>query len=54
VSVIETAADRDLTEISRMNYYECVPIRYEHFTGFGLNTKLKARVVIAYGFREIA
>jgi hypothetical protein len=54
VSVIETAADRDLTEISRMNYYECVPIRYEQFTGFGLNTKLKARVVIAYGFREIA
>ncbi len=52
VSVIETT--NGLDELSRMNYYNCIPIKYEHLTGFGLNTKLKAKVVIAYGYAEIA
>jgi hypothetical protein len=52
MSVIETTDG--INEFFRMNYFNCIPIRYEHFTGFGLNTKLKARVVLAYGFSEIA
>ena len=50
--VIETTDGTSSTEYQRFNYYNCIPIRYEHIYGFGLNTKLKARVVIAYGFRE--
>ncbi len=50
MSVIETTDG--LTEISRRNFYGVMPIKYEHIYGFGLNTKLKARIVIAYGFWE--
>jgi hypothetical protein len=39
-------------EIGRTNYFECFPIRYEQFTGFGQVEKLKERLVIAYGFSE--
>ena len=52
LTAIETTDGYD--EVSRMNYFFCIPIRYEHLSGFGLNTKLKARVVLAYGSREIA
>lgn len=40
------------TEIYRNNFFEIVPIRYDHFYGFGQDIKLKARLVIAYGFWE--
>ena len=43
-----------LTETERYNYHECIPIKYEQIYGFGLNIKLKARIVIAYGWREHA
>ncbi|MBI3447522.1 MAG: hypothetical protein HY049_01180 [Acidobacteria bacterium] len=39
-------------EIGRTNYFECFPIRYENFTGFGQPEKIKERVVVAYGFQE--
>jgi hypothetical protein len=39
-------------ETGRTNFFECFPIRYEQFTGFGQVEKIKERVVIAYGFSE--
>ena len=39
-------------EVGRINYFECFPIRYEQFTGFGQVEKVKERVVIAYGFSQ--
>ena len=36
----------------RRNYYGCFPIRYEQFTGFGLDTKIKARVVLSFNVAE--
>jgi len=39
-------------EISRTNYFECFPIRYEHFAGFGQPEKVKVRIVVAYGHQE--
>ncbi len=52
VSIIETTNGID--ELSRKNYFEAIPIKYEHFYGFGQDMKLKARVVIAYGWWENA
>jgi hypothetical protein len=52
VSIIQTVDGTYSTEIRRYNHFECIPIKYEHIYGFGLNTKLKARIVIAYGIRE--
>lgn len=52
MSIIETTDG--VTETSRKNYYECITIKWEAIYGFGLNNKLKARVVIAYGFWENA
>ncbi|MGC9471592.1 MAG: hypothetical protein ACP5D1_08610 [Bacteroidales bacterium] len=52
MSLIETTDGTPGTEIMRYNHYECIPIRYEHIYGFGLNAKLKVRIVIAYGWRE--
>jgi len=52
MSIIETADGNIQSEISRRNYYECLPKIYEIFYGFGQSDKLKARVVIAYGFWE--
>lgn len=46
VSIIE---EDNGTEISRKNYYECFPIKYEQFEGFSLYAKLQTRVVIAFG-----
>jgi len=37
-----------------MNYHRVFPIKYEIIDGFGLDTKLKARVIISYDFSEIA
>ena len=47
MSIIETTNGTD--ELSRLDYLEVRPIKYEHIYGFGLNTKLQARVVLAYG-----
>lgn len=52
MSIIETTDG--VTETSRKNYYECISIKWELIYGFSLNKKLKARVVIAYGFWENA
>jgi len=52
MSLIETTDGTPNTEYQRFNFYEAIPIKYEHFYGFGQNNKLKARVVIAYGFWE--
>lgn len=49
LSVIDMNGD---TETGRTNDFECFPIRYEQFTGFGQVEKIKERVVIAYGFSE--
>jgi len=53
ISVIESDLKVPPVESSRRNYYECFPIRYEHFYGFGLNTKLKARIVFSFDWWEI-
>jgi len=52
MSIIETTNGTD--EISRRNFFHCIPIRHEFYYGFGLNTKLKFRVVMAYGYWENA
>jgi Collagen triple helix repeat (20 copies) len=49
MSVIEMNGD---TETGRTNFFQCFPIRYEQFTGFGQVEKLKERVVVAYGHAE--
>jgi hypothetical protein len=49
-SIIETVDG--INEISRRNYFESLPIKYEQFYGFGQDLKLKARVVIAFGWWE--
>jgi hypothetical protein len=51
-SIIETVDG--INEISRRNYFESLPVKYEQFYGFGQDTKLKARVVIAFGYWENA
>ena len=52
MSVIEV--DNGGTEISRRNYFEVFPIKYEIYDGFGMYTKIKARVVISYAWGEDA
>ncbi len=52
MSVIETTDG--INETSRKNYFECITIKWELIYGFGQNNKLKARVVIAYGWWENA
>lgn len=49
ISVITLGAS--MTETSRMNYYECFPIKYE-VTGFGLDSKMKATITLSYDFGE--
>ena len=44
----------DGIETFRMNYFEVIPIALQHFTGFGQPEKVKIRLVIAYGFAEVA
>ena len=38
----------------RRNYYYTFPIKYEIIYGYGLNTKIKARVVLSYDWSELA
>lgn len=52
LSIIETTDGTTSTEISRINYYECLPIRFEVVEGFSLHVKMKIRIVIAYAYRE--
>jgi len=52
-SIIETTNGDPTTEISRINYFECFPIKFEQFYGFGLNTKLKTRIVISYDYWQV-
>jgi hypothetical protein len=40
-------------EVSRNNYSGCFPIKYEQVTGFGLDSKIKARVVVSFDFWEV-
>lgn len=53
ISIIETTDGTPGTEIMRWNHFECFPIRFEHFYGFGLDVKLKTRVIISYYHREV-
>jgi hypothetical protein len=41
-----------LKEISRMNYFNLIPIKYEQFTGFGQYEKLKERITISYDYSQ--
>lgn len=50
LSVIEESSPG--VEIGRTNYFECFPIRYEQFTGFGQPEKVKERVVLSYDWSE--
>jgi hypothetical protein len=47
VSIIETTDG--VTEISRENFFETLPFKYEIICGFGLNTKVVARIQLIYG-----
>ncbi|MBN1126752.1 MAG: hypothetical protein JXA82_17235 [Sedimentisphaerales bacterium] len=46
LSVIEL--DENMQEIGRENYHGCFPIRYDIVDGFGLDTTLRARIVLSY------
>jgi len=52
LTIIETTDGTSATEISRKNYFEVVPFKFEIIYGFGLNTKIKARVQLFYTFEE--
>ncbi len=52
MSIIETTDGTGSTETSRENFFEVVPFKYELIYGFGLNTKLKARMLLQYGCNE--
>ncbi len=42
------------SEISRRNYFEAWPFKYENFVGFGLDYKMKSRIVISFDWAEDA
>ena len=44
--------DAALNEVSRMNYYDCFPKKYEHFTGFAQALFAKERVILQCNVRE--
>ena len=52
LSIIETTDGTPSTEISRRNFFEVIPFKYEVVYGFGLNTKIKARVHLTYAIWE--
>jgi hypothetical protein len=52
MSIIQEDASGN--ETFRMNYFEVFPIVFQHFTGFGQPEKVKLRIVIAYGWEEVA
>lgn len=35
-------------EVSRRNFWDCFPIRYEQSAGFDLDTRVRARVILSY------
>jgi hypothetical protein len=47
MSIIETTDG--VTEISREDFFEVLPFKYEITYGFGLNTKMVARIQLIYG-----
>lgn len=54
LSVIEPdpGSDDPFSEISRMNYFEVFPIRFQVVDGFGSSLKQKHQVVLTYARRE--
>jgi hypothetical protein len=47
VSIIETTDG--VTEISRENFFNVLPFKYETIYGFGLNTRMVVRIQLVYG-----
>lgn len=47
-----TELDSSLEPASRRNYSGCFPVAYEQFTGYDLDTKIKARVIVSYNIAE--
>ncbi len=55
MSIIEDAIPGDpSSEIGRRNYFESWPFKYQNFTGFGQDQKMKARIVISFDWAEDA
>jgi len=52
-SIIETTNGDTSTEIMRNNYFGIFPIKFEQFYGFGMNTKLKTRIVLSYDYWDV-
>lgn len=50
VSVIRLGAEGE--QIERDNYSGCFPLKYEILDGFGLDTNLRARLVLSYNVRH--
>jgi len=50
LSVVRLDGNGDTAE--RVDYSGCFPLKYEIFEGFGLDTKLRARVVVSYNTRQ--
>jgi hypothetical protein len=46
--------DAALNEVSRTNYFECFPKKYEYYTGFARALQSRERAIIQCGFREAA
>jgi hypothetical protein len=44
--------DAALHEVSRMNYFDCFPKKYEYFTGFAQALQSKERVILQCNRRE--
>ncbi len=41
-------------ETSRRNYYECFPVSFKQVSGFGMDIKLKTKLILAYNLAEDA
>ena len=50
LSVIQQ--DSSGIETSRINYFGVFPVKYVHFTGYGMASKIKARVTVNFDFFE--
>jgi len=44
--------DAELREVSRMNYYDCFPKKYEQFAGFSQALQSRERVILQCSHRE--
>jgi hypothetical protein len=51
-ALIVIRLDAEGAEVERDNYSGCFPLRYEILDGFGLDTALRARVVLSYNVRQ--